>query len=263
MAVRLAGSRFDAGQLFTHVTTKRVQHLPFVGDKPATEAQERLLVSMCEQRRSGVPLQYLLGEWEFYGLPIKVGRGVLIPRADTETLVDVALELLQEVPEPKVLDLCSGTGCVAIAIAHHISSAGVTALEISEAAFEYLLKNIQLNESAVTPVRGDLHDYIHSGRLDLITCNPPYIPAEVIATLQTEIWFEPRRALNGGKDGLDFYYAVSKMYRSQLNFGGWMCFEVGAGQSAQVAEILADNLFSEIFIREDLSGIPRVVCGRR
>lgn len=263
MAVRLVGSRFDAGQLFTHVTTKRVQHLPHIGKKPAPADQERILLRMCEQRRSGMPLQYLLGEWEFYGLPLKVGRGVLIPRADTETLVDVALEQMKGLTAPVVLDLCSGTGCVAIAIAHERPDAQVTALEISEFAYEYLLQNIALNEVAVTPVKADLNDYSHPGLIDLLTCNPPYIPAETIATLQTEVWFEPRRALSGGKDGLDFYHVISRLYYPQLREGGQICFEIGIGQSGQVAEILAANGYGGVAVSNDLAGIQRVVYGKK
>lgn len=263
MAADTLDSRFDAGQLFTHVTQKRVQHLPHIGHKPVPPGQERILMKMCEQRRSGVPLQYLLGEWEFYGLPFKVGRGVLIPRQDTEVLVDTALELLRGLEGPSVLDLCSGTGCVAIAVSHTMPNAEVTALELSEFAFDYLLQNIALNECHVAPVRGDLHNYIHPGCLDMITCNPPYIPAETLSTLQAEVWFEPRRALSGGRDGLDFYHSISKMYRPQLKDGGWICFEVGIGQSARVMEILDANLYGDIFQRDDLNGIPRVVCGRK
>jgi release factor glutamine methyltransferase len=261
MAVSMVGSRFEAGQLFAHVTTKRVQHLPFIGEKPATEAEEKLLHRMCEQRRSGLPLQYLLGEWEFYGLPLKVGRGVLIPRADTECLVDAALDLMKGKEAPQVLDLCTGTGCVAIAIAHERPDAAVTALEISAFAYEYLLKNIALNEVAVTPVKQDLNEYKHPRRVDILTCNPPYIPAATIAALQTELWFEPRRALAGGKDGLDFYHVISRLYHAQLQIGGWLCFEVGIGQSEQVSEILADNGYRNIAVSNDVAGVPRVVCG--
>jgi len=261
IAVELTGSKFDAGQLFTHITAKRAQHLPFIGDKPAPPDAERLLRKMCDQRRSGVPLQYLLGEWEFYGLPLKVGRGVLIPRADTELLVDCALELMKEIKRPEILDLCAGTGCVAIAIAAHRKDANVTALEVSDTAFDYLTKNIALNSSGVYAVKEDLGVYRHLYPLDIITCNPPYIPAQTISSLQPEIWYEPRLALDGGKDGLDFYHAVSRLYKPQLRDGGWLCFEVGIGQSAQVAQIMEANGFTNIFTRDDLGGIPRVVGG--
>jgi release factor glutamine methyltransferase len=262
MAVDMLDSRFEARQLFTHVTTKHVQHLSFVGARESQPGQERLLRRMCEQRRSGVPLQYLLGEWEFYGLPVKVGRGVLIPRGDTEILVDVALELMRGMDAPNVLDLCSGTGCVAIAIAHHNASARVTALEISEHAYSYLLTNIVLNHSTVMPIQADLHDYTHPRPLDMLICNPPYIPAHVISTLPKELSYEPRRALSGGTDGLDFYHAISGIYRGQLKPGGWICFEVGAGQSEQVSGILRDNSYTDIQARDDYAGIPRVVYAR-
>ena len=262
-ALDMISSRFEANQLFTHVTQKRVHHLPQVGHQLAPEKQRKLLVNMCEQRHAGVPLQYLLGEWEFYGLPFKVGRGVLIPRADTETIVDISLEMVKDSEKTEILDLCSGTGCVAVALSHNLPHASVTALEMSDYAYDYLLRNIALNNCPVKPVRQDLHTYHHPVPLDLITCNPPYIPSETLSTLQGEVWYEPRAALSGGPDGLTFYHSISRLYRNQLKPDGWICFEVGKGQSEKVKKILAENSYTDIMEREDLNRIPRVVYARR
>lgn len=262
-AVALLGSRFEAGQLFTHVTQKKVYHLSFLAEKPAPEHQVEILLKMCRRRRGGEPLQYLLGEWEFYGLPFKVGKGVLIPRADTETLVDVALELMKNLWEPQVLDLCSGTGCVAVAIENKRPDASVTALELSEAAYAFLLENIAINHAKVSPVKADLRDYRHPVRLDMVVSNPPYIPQETIAALQPEVLREPIRALDGGQDGLDFYRMIAKLYLSQIVPGGWICVEVGIGQSDKVAGILEKHGCRDIGVRNDYANIPRVVFGRR
>lgn len=261
--LELLDSPFEAGQLFTHVTGKQVYHLSFLGHKTAPDKAADLLETLCRRRKGGEPLQYLLGEWEFYGLPFKVGKGVLIPRPDTETLVEVALEKMADLPAPEILDLCSGSGCVAIALNHCIPGAAVTALELSDAAYAYLLENIGLNRSAVKPVRRDLMDYTHPAPLDLLVANPPYIPAGMIATLQTEVRHEPVRALDGGPDGLDFYRAIVGLYHPQLREGGWICLEVGIGQSRQVAKILAGCGFTDITVTDDLGGIPRVVAARR
>lgn len=259
----MLGSRFEADQLFYHVTQKKSYHLPFVGEKPVPDKLATLLLELGGKRKAGVPLQYLLGEWEFYGLPFKVGRGVLIPRADTEALVDVALDLIGNTPKPLILDLCSGSGCIAVTLSHLLPHAAVTALEISEVALGYLRQNVELNGCAVEIVSGDVYAYTHPEPLHLIVSNPPYIPRHVIGSLQAEVQHEPRRALDGGRDGLSFYRAIAARYLSQLLVGGWICFEVGIGQSEQVAGILRQNGYGGIGVENDANGIPRVVFGRR
>ena len=263
MAVSRVSSRFEAGQIFQHATQIRLHHLPRVGANRATQEQENVLRDMCERRCEGAPLQYLLGEWEFYGLPFAVGRGVLVPRPETELLVDVALELMQGLPDPEVLDVCSGSGCVAIAVSHRLPTAAVTAVELAGPAFGYLLKNIHLNHSTVRAVQADLAEYTHAKSLDLLLSNPPYIPTKAIAALQPEVHFEPRTALDGGADGLDFYRSIARLYAPQIKPGGWVCLEVGFDQSEQVKEILTRSGFGEVRIKEDLAKIPRVVCARR
>ena len=261
-AVAELGSRFDAGQLFTHVSAKRVFHLSFLKDKACPEKQAELFLTLVDRRRAGEPLQYLLGEWEFYGLPFKVGAGVLIPRQDTETLVDVALEKIREVERPEVLDLCSGSGCVAIALGHVRPDAVVTAVELSDPAFAYLRRNVDINHSMVSAIRKDLWEYTHPRAVDLLVSNPPYIPHEHIASLQAEVRFEPRRALDGGVDGLDFYRAIVRLYQPQLAENGWLCMEVGVGQNGRVKAILEEHGFTGVGDTKDLGGVPRVVFGQ-
>ena len=263
LVLRVLGSRFETEQLCYHVLRKKAFHLPYCGDQAVPANLQALLLRLVRQRKEGVPLQYLLGEWEFYGLPFKVGRGVLIPRADTETLVDVALRLQKGYKEPVVLDLCSGSGCIAVALEKNIPGAIVTALEVSEQALHYLRRNVTLNRAAVRIEKGDVMRYTHNEKLDLIVSNPPYIPHEVIASLQKEVRYEPHRALDGGRDGLDFYRAIAARYYDQLRGDGWLCFEVGVGQSEQVASIFRAHGYTEIGVQEDLCGVPRVVYGRR
>ena len=262
-ARQLLEPRFEAVQLFEYVTKTRVHELAQKGDSPAARELSDTLTEMCGQRRAGVPLQYLLGEWEFYGLPFKVGRGVLIPRADTETIVDAALELLGRIRNPEILDLCSGAGCIAIALGHVRPAARITAVEKSPHAAGYLRENIKLNNSQVQPVEADLNDYKHPRPLDLVVCNPPYIPSGEIKSLMPELRYEPRTALDGGADGLDFYKIISKSCRDPLKPGGWLCFEVGINQASQVQSILEESGYESVKTYNDLAGIARVVCARR
>lgn len=271
---------FEAIVLLETATGIMPKHVARRLDDAVPPAQAERLQSLCTRRLAGEPLQYLVGEWEFYLERFAVGQGVLIPRPDTETLVEAALDLLPEVkwtgnlynpvfppetPRVEVLDLCSGTGCVAISIARERPYIHFTALEYSSDAFAYLEKNISLNgaENRVFAVLGDVRTYTHPRPLDLITANPPYIPSAEIDTLQTEVQHEPRMALDGGPDGLDFYRVIAARYRDQLAPGGWLCLEVGAGQSGEVAALLSQSGFDAVHVRDDYAGIPRIVSAQK
>jgi len=256
-----APTSFEAGELFTHVTGVK----PIDADtRPATPEQKEKLEALLKRREAGYPLQYLLGEWEFYSLPFKVGPGVLIPRQDTETLVDAALNVLKtmDVPTPQVLDLCTGTGCVAIAIKHNFPAAQVTAQEFSLEAYNYLIQNIDLNKVDVTPHLSDLREYTHPVPLDMVVSNPPYIPQYQFRDLQVEVGYEPLAALDGGEDGLYYFRAIARRFKEQLRPGGALLMEIGMGQEEDVATILRENHFEDIVFHKDLNGIIRVVESR-
>lgn len=283
--------RTDSICLIEFVTGIGPGHIIRRLDDPAPPEQAARLEALVDRRLAGEPLQYLIGEWEFYLDRFYVGEGVLIPRQDTETLVEAALEKLpkprwKHAPSPtpqeslfggsprvlvdddlrtEALDLCSGTGCVAISIAGERPNVCFTALEYSPQAFAYLEKNIDHAPASlkIQAVLGDLRTYTHPYPLDLITANPPYIPTGELANLQKEVRREPVMALDGGDDGLAFYRAIAGRYHDQLAPGGWLCLEVGAGQSGRVSEILAARGFVEIEVRDDYTGIPRVVSARR
>ncbi|MDE7398318.1 MAG: peptide chain release factor N(5)-glutamine methyltransferase [Oscillospiraceae bacterium] len=218
------------------------------------------------RRVNGEPLQYIIGEWEFYGLPFKVGEGVLIPRQDTETLVEMALDFLKTRPpeQRRTLDLCAGTGCIGITLAK-LANSDVSCVEFSGAAFGYLAENVWLNdvEERVKPIYGDIFDSEIRrglGEFDLIISNPPYLTDLDMRNLQTEVTHEPKMALYGGSDGLDFYWSIVCEYTASVKTGGAIFFEVGAGQAAEVARILSESGF-ETSIVKDLCKIERVVCG--
>lgn len=216
---------------------------------------------IAAKRREGIPLQYILGKWWFYKSEFLVGEGVLIPRQDTETLAESALEFIKDIKNPKVCDLCSGSGCIAISIAVDRSDADITAVEKYKTAFDYLEKNIQHNKADnVKPVMADVLD-MPFGKYDLIVSNPPYIKNGDKNGLSKEVLNEPHTALFGGEDGLTFYRAISEKWKSALIDNGVLAFEVGINEADAVCDILKANGFKNIGVKCDLIGIQRVVFG--
>lgn len=235
------------------------------GDYPVGEEQVERILRALERRCEGYPLQYLLGKWEFYGYPFEVGEGVLIPRQDTELLCDVALRFLETHPNAVVLDLCSGSGCVAVVLAKRAKHAHVDALEKYDKALEYLCRNIELNNVDVHVIADDVLKptaLFPVGQYDLITCNPPYLTEEDMAHLQREVTFEPETALYGEADGLFYYRVIAKNWKQYLQPGGMLAFEIGKGQQEDIAKILSENGYTEICTDTDLYGIIRVISAR-
>ncbi|MBO5448060.1 MAG: peptide chain release factor N(5)-glutamine methyltransferase [Ruminococcus sp.] len=233
-------------------------------DEMLTTEQERKITETVVRRSQGYPLQYLLGEWEFYGLPFKVGEGVLIPRQDTETLVDIAAGKYKKTDSPTVIDLCAGSGCIGIALERQLSSPKIYAVEKYPEAAGYLAENIRLNGSRIEMTVGDVLDIRTASSLpkaDLIVCNPPYLTSEDMENLQREVSFEPECALFGGEDGLDFYRAVTRIWKKNLKSGGMLMFEIGAGQEDEVMQIMIQHGFRNVRCRKDLCGVVRCVFG--
>lgn len=214
------------------------------------------------RRRAGrEPLQYILGETEFWSLPFTVSPAVLIPRADTEVLVEEALKKLDS--QSRILDVGTGSGAVAIALAHEKPDSRVTALDCSEVALEVALGNARRNgvDERVLCVLGDLQS-LPQGPHDMIVSNPPYIPAQDWEQLMPEVRdHEPRLALVGGGDGLEAYRSLAIQARHVLAPGGWLLVEVGIGQAVDVAALFKAAGLSGIGQRDDYAGIPRVVMG--
>ena len=216
---------------------------------------------MLEQRLQRRPLQYILGKWEFYGLPFKVGEGVLIPRADTEIVVETAIKLLNGRRGAAVLDVCAGSGCIGISLALKCS-AKVTLLEKSAEALGYLKDNLVLNRVNADVLEQDLFkDGLGATGCDMIISNPPYIKTAVLPTLSVEVKKEPVMALDGGSDGLIFYKEITKRAKSALVSGGYLVFEIGFDQRYEVSSILMKNGFKNINYVKDYGGNDRVVYG--
>jgi len=217
-------------------------------------------------RYSGVPLQHITGRWEFYGLPMEVTTDTLIPRPDTETLVEVAIEQLKTRSKGRVLDLCCGTGCVGLAVLKNVGE-GITGVlaDLSEPALEVARRNVVHNSLSHRTLTYQVDALEEAspllGKFHMILCNPPYIPTADIMTLDIEVQKEPHMALDGGEDGLDFYRAVCRNFAPALNKGGVLAFEVGLGQFEDVMAIMEEAGYKNVQFRCDLAGIERVVWG--
>lgn len=220
-------------------------------------AQEEKLFSAAEKREGGYPLQYIIGNWEFFGRKFFVGEGVLIPRPETELLCEAVLKFYSRSMPPKIIDLCSGSGCIAITLAKELKGASVTAVELHERAFDYLSRNNALYGNCVKAVRGDALEPF--GEFDCVVSNPPYITGEEMKELQKEVTFEPETALFGGTDGLDFYRAIAKNWFEHITSGGLIAFEIGDTQGEDVKNILEHGGYIHAAVMQDYEGRNRVV----
>ena len=245
------------------------------------QEQIRAYREMIAKRASRIPLQQILGSQEFMGLDFFVNEHVLIPRQDTETLVELVLQE-QQGPEKKLLDLCTGSGCIAISLAVKGGYRSVTATDLSEEALKVAERNAKMHGFAVVSYtetqdapeqaghsfifrQGDLFTAMlqsEAGTFDIITSNPPYIPTAVIATLEPEVReHEPMMALDGTGDGLKFYRRIAKEAGAWLKPGGTVYLEIGYDQGKAVSELLSEAGFAKIRVVKDLPGKDRVVCG--
>ena len=230
---------------------------------PEVEARVRALV---QRHLDGEPTAYLIGEWEFYGLPLDISRDVLIPRPDTEVLAGLAIDFVKTQGECRVLDLCAGSGCVGLAVASQCPGSRVVLGELSEGALRVCRQNIRRNglSGRVVPMQMDAlaPPPAQLGEFRCLVSNPPYIPAGDIPGLDPSVRdYEPHMALDGGADGLDFYRNLAREWKNALTVGGKIFLEVGIGQADDVLRLLRAQGFGDLEITKDLNGIPRVVHG--
>ena len=254
---------FEAKQIIKHITGFSNSEILMNYTNRLTEFQSNNLTAIIKQRAIRYPLQYIFGEWAFYGREFFVGPGVLVPRADTETLVEVCLKYLKNSESPAVLDLCAGSGCIGITLALERADASVTLVEKFPEAARYAERNIKRHGTDnVTLICGDvLNGAANDKEYELIVSNPPYVPKNEMETVSPEVHYEPETALFGGEDGLDFYRAVITEYKKALKAGGMLAFEVGAGEAAAVEALLRNAGLKEINTENDLGGICRAVYG--
>lgn len=263
--LRLAGIteyELDAWYLLQHVAgISRTQYLCDRNGRAEPE-QAGSYRRVVELRAARIPLQQIIGEQEFMGLSFFVNEHVLIPRQDTELLVEEAGRLLQGRAGARVLDLCTGSGCILISLAKRRELGAALGADISEEALRTAAKNARRNQVEVTLVQSDLFSAVQ-GRFDLIVSNPPYICTAVIDTLEPEVReHEPLLALDGGADGLLFYRRIIEQAGGFLEPGGSLLFEIGHDQGEAVAELLRRQDFTEIRVLKDLAGLDRVCMGK-
>ena len=214
-----------------------------------------------EKRINHIPLQHIIGETEFMGLTFKVNEDVLVPRFDTEILVDEVVKYVGD-EYLKILDMCTGSGCIAITISDMCDNVTVVASDISKDAIEVAKENNQLNQTDVTFVESDLFENVE-GVFDVIVSNPPYIKTDEIENLQEEVKLhDPKLALDGGESGLDFYRKIVEQSKDHLKTNGMIFFEIGFDQAEEVSNILKANGYHDIVVKKDLSGLDRVVIAK-
>lgn len=258
---QIADAQADAWYLMEfccHMT--RARYLMKMPD-PMPEAEYARYQSLLLLRGTHVPLQHITGEQEFMGLSFRVNDQVLIPRQDTEILVEQALQEAKS--GMRVLDLCTGSGCIIISLVKHCPGLLGTASDISPEALQTARENARRLEAEVTFIESDLFERIH-GSFDLIVSNPPYIPTGTIDRLMAEVRFhDPRLALDGREDGLYFYRKIIKDSDLHLKQGGWLMFEIGSDQAEAVSGLMRQAQFTRVRVIRDLAGLDRVVIGRR
>ena len=233
------------------------------GDSKVDDINSNKLDELVKRRINREPLQYILGKWSFCGFEFEVGEGVLIPRDDTEVVLNLCLDFLKNRQGKKVLDLCAGSGAISVAV-EKLANADVTGIELSDKAFDYFLKNIKLNNSSVKPVKGDIlkcYKDFYDNEFDLIVSNPPYIRSGDIPSLQIEVRKEPAMALDGGADGFDFYRAIIEYWYTKLKNGGALAFELGENQAEPVKTLMKSKGFKNITVMNDLGGVQRAIIG--
>lgn len=241
-------AKIDRSFYFTHINEQ-------VEPEVLTE-YERVL----EKRAEHVPLQYITGEQEFMGMTFKVNSNVLIPRQDTETLVEETLKILE--PQMEVLDLCTGSGCILLSILKNAPTVRGTGSDVSKQALLVAKENAKLHDLEAEWVRGNLFDNV-SESYDVIVSNPPYIPQKDIPGLMPEVaQFEPIQALDGGVDGLDFYRKITEEAPQYLKKNGYLFFEIGFDQGQEVQRLMREAGFTDVTIIKDLAGNDRVVKGQ-
>jgi release factor glutamine methyltransferase len=265
-AIPAGRSRSDATFLLRHVLGIPHAEIYAYRERPLTMLQTEAFNAELQQRLRGVPVQYIIGEQEFFGLPFHVTRDVLIPRPETEHLVEAAIARLKDLPEARVADVGTGSGAIAVAVVHALPKAEVVAVDISAAALAVAAENARHNALAarIRFVESDLLHAVADQRFDAIVSNPPYVADSERKSLVAEVReYEPAQALFAGPTGLEIYRRLIPEALPLLRSGGWLMMEIGQGQRDAVRALLKDADWGGVEFIADLQSIPRVVIARR
>lgn len=277
-------SRIKARMLLENILSKPRQYL-IANDEEELDVQfEKQYYEGIEKLLENVPIEYITNKKEFMNLDFYVDENVLIPRQDTEILVEEVIEIAKKILKDvdykeeknsnvnekensvvKIMDMCTGSGAISVSIAKSVTESQIDAVDISRNALEIVMKNAKKNnvENQIRVVESDLFEKVEKENYDILVSNPPYIRADVLRLLDKQVQKEPEIALNGGKDGLDFYKIIVKKAPQYLKNGGYLCFEIGYDQKDEVEELLRkENVYTEIYSKKDLCGNDRIVIAR-
>jgi release factor glutamine methyltransferase len=259
-------AQLDAEALLLHVLGRNKAWLMAHLDEQISGDQADRFDELLERRQHGEPIQYITGEAEFYGLPFRVTPDVLIPRPETEHLIEKVLELAANFTQPRIVDVGTGSGIIAVALAHKLPAATITATDLSQSALAIAQENAERNgvASRIRFLEGDLLAPIREERFEIVVSNPPYVPEADRAALSVEVRdYEPALALYAGEDGLGIYRRLIPAASATLAPGGFLALEIGYGQQAAIRNLLASSGFAQIEFLPDLNKIPRVAFARR
>lgn len=252
--------KLKARLLLQYVIKKPRQYLIVYDNKEIDKKEQWEYFVNIDKITKGIPLQHITHSQEFMKMDFYVNENVLIPRPDTETLVEEVINIAKKINRPRILDLCTGSGAIAISISKNVPNAEVVAVDISEKALEVAQKNAHNLEAKVKFIKSNLFEKLPREKYDIIVSNPPYIKKEEIGQLSNEVQKEPELALNGGIDGLDFYRKITKQAIDYLKIGSYLCYEIGYDQREDVIDIINNQgQYMETYCKKDLYGNDRVV----
>lgn len=254
--------KLKARVLMQYVLNKPRQYLLVYDNNEITKEEEQKYFNSIEKLKKGKPLQHITHLQEFMKLNFYVNEDVLIPRPDTECLVEEVIKIAKRINAKKILDLCTGSGAISVSLAKYIQDSQITALDISEKALDIAKINAKNNdvENQITFVKSDLFNNLNIEKYDIIVSNPPYIKKELIKTLDREVQNEPVIALNGGNDGLNFYKEIVSYAYEYLKYGGYLCLEIGYDQKIEVIELIEnEEKYIDTYCKKDLYNNDRIV----
>ena len=252
--------KLKARLLLQYVLDKPRQYIIVYDNKEIDKQQQWQYFVNIEKLTKGIPLQHITHRQEFMKMDFFVDENVLIPRPDTEILVEEVIKIAQKYNSPRILDLCTGSGAIAISLKKFVPNADITAVDISEKALEIAQKNAEKLEAKINFVKSNLFDKLDNKKFDIIVSNPPYIRKDEIKKLSEEVQKEPKIALDGGEDGLDFYRIIAEQAINYLKTGSFLCFEIGYNQKSDVIKIIEDEQnYKNIYCKKDLYGNDRII----
>lgn len=252
--------KLKARLLLQYVLDKPRQYIIVYDNKEIDKQQQWQYFVNIEKLTKGIPLQHITHRQEFMKMDFFVDENVLIPRPDTEILVEEVIKIAQKYNSPRILDLCTGSGAIAISLKKFVPNADITAVDISEKALEIAQKNAKKLETKINFLKSDLFDKLDNKKFDIIVSNPPYIRKNEIKKLSEEVQKEPKIALDGGEDGLDFYRIIAEQAINYLKTGSFLCFEIGYNQKNDVIKIIEDEQnYKNTYCKKDLYGNDRII----